>query len=206
MEDFDVPVLIVGGGGAGLTASMLLSGLGVETLLVSARPETSDLPKAHVLNQRTMEILRDAGVADTIYERGTPLAQMQATAWYSGIGGDHGHAGRRIARMETWGAGYTDTNWIDASPCPSTNLPQIRLEPILKERAEKLAPGCIRFGQEVTDLIQDESGVITTVRDLTDGSEYRVRSRYILACDAGRTVGPSLGIEMEGPRDLAQEI
>jgi 2,4-dichlorophenol 6-monooxygenase len=39
---------------------MLLARLGVEHLLVSARPETSDLPKAHVLNQRAMEILDDA--------------------------------------------------------------------------------------------------------------------------------------------------
>ena len=58
--DEEVPVLIVGGG-AGLTASMLLARLGVEHLLVSARPETSDLPKAHVLNLRAMEILEDAG-------------------------------------------------------------------------------------------------------------------------------------------------
>jgi 2-polyprenyl-6-methoxyphenol hydroxylase-like FAD-dependent oxidoreductase len=61
-----VDVLIVGGGGAGLTASMLLSHLGVEHLLVSAMPTTSVLPKAHVLNQRTMEILEDAGVAGAI--------------------------------------------------------------------------------------------------------------------------------------------
>src|SRR4029453_2560629 len=66
----DVPVLIVGGGGAGLTSSMLLSQLGVDTLLVSALPTTSVLPKAHVLNQRAMEILTDVGVADEIYRRG----------------------------------------------------------------------------------------------------------------------------------------
>ena len=46
-NDITVPVLIVGGGGAGLTASMLLSQLGVETLLVSRYAETSRLPKAH---------------------------------------------------------------------------------------------------------------------------------------------------------------
>jgi 2,4-dichlorophenol 6-monooxygenase len=57
MPRLDVPVLIVGGGGAGLTASIQLSQLGVESLLVSALPTTSVLPKAHVLNQRTMEIL-----------------------------------------------------------------------------------------------------------------------------------------------------
>ena len=53
MAPVEVPVLIAGGGGAGLTSSMLLSRLGVESLLVSALPGTSVLPKAHVLNQRT---------------------------------------------------------------------------------------------------------------------------------------------------------
>ena len=72
--DLTVDVLIVGGGGAGLTASMLLSRLGVDHLLVSSLPTTSVLPKAHVLNQRTMEILEDAGVAQTIAERSTPAA------------------------------------------------------------------------------------------------------------------------------------
>ena len=43
--DENVPVLIVGGGGAGLTASMLLARQGVEHLLVSARATTSDLPE-----------------------------------------------------------------------------------------------------------------------------------------------------------------
>jgi len=57
-------VLIVGGGGAGLTCSMLLAQLGIENLLVSSLPTTSILPKAHVLNQRTMEILGDVGVAE----------------------------------------------------------------------------------------------------------------------------------------------
>ena len=70
--DVEVPVLIVGGGGAGLTCSMLLAQLGVETLLVSSLPTTSILPKAHVLNQRTMEILTDVGLAEPIYARSTP--------------------------------------------------------------------------------------------------------------------------------------
>jgi 2,4-dichlorophenol 6-monooxygenase len=59
MPSEEVPVLVVGGGGAGLTASMLLARQGVEHLLVSAKPRTSDLPKAHVLNQRAMEVLED---------------------------------------------------------------------------------------------------------------------------------------------------
>jgi 2,4-dichlorophenol 6-monooxygenase len=206
MTEIETPVLIVGGGGAGLTASMLLSTVGVESLLVSALPTTSTLPKAHVLNQRTMEILRDVGVAERIYARGTPAAQMQATAWYAGFAGDHPDSGREIGRMEAWGAGGRDLAWAAASPCRSTNLPQIRLEPILRERAEELAPGRVRFGHELVELEQDEREVRATVLDRGEGSRYRVRAQYLLACDGGRTVGPKLGVVLEGPRDLGNEV
>jgi len=206
MSQLEIPVLIVGGGGAGLTSSMLLSQLGVDSLLINARPSTSDLPKAHVLNQRAMEILGDAGVAETIYASGTPLEQMKATAWYAGFAGEQDDIGRKIGQIETWGAGYTDTDWVAASPRPSTNLPQIRLEPILRAQAEKLAPGRVRFHHELRDLRQQDDGVIATVRAIEEDREYTVRAKYLLACDGGQTVGPALGVAMDGPRDITQEI
>jgi len=133
---------------------MLLARLGVEHLLVSARPETSDLRKAHVLNQRAMEVLDDAGVADAIAERGTPPEQMAATAFYAGLAGPGPDYGRRLARLESWGVGGADENWRAASPWSQQNLPQIRLEPLLKARAEELSPGRIRFGHELTGLVR----------------------------------------------------
>lgn len=204
--EFEVPVLIVGGGGAGLTASMLLSGLGIDSLLVSALPTTSILPKAHVLNQRAMEILCDAGVGDTVYAQGTPPENMRRTAWYAGFAGPHPHYGRRIGATEAWGAGYTDTDWIAATPCASTNLPQIRLEPILKARAEQLAPGRVRFHHELVRLQQDSGGVTATVTDKANGAQYDVRCRYLLACDGGRSVGSMVGVELQGNRGLMNEV
>lgn len=206
MTPIDVPVLIVGGGGAGLTASMLLTQLGVETLLVSALPTTSVLPKAHVLNQRAMEILTDCGVADEIYRRGTPPEHMRYSAYYAGFAGDDPVYGRQIGRMESWGAGGLDADWASASACRTTNLPQIRLEPILKARAESLAPGRVRFNTELVDLEQDADGVTATVRDKTTGTETLVRARYVLACDGGRTVGRRIGVELEGIRDVMRIV
>jgi 2,4-dichlorophenol 6-monooxygenase len=202
----DVPVLIVGGGGAGLTSSMLLSQLGVETLLVSALPTTSVLPKAHVLNQRTMEILTDVGVADEIYRRGTPPEQMRYSAYYVGLAGPDPIYGRQLGRMESWGAGGLDLDWAAASPCRQTNLPQIRLEPILRAHAEALAPDRVRFNTELVDLEQDADGVTAMVRDKTTGTDTLVRARYVLACDGGRTVGRRLGVEMQGARDVMRIV
>jgi 2,4-dichlorophenol 6-monooxygenase len=202
MDPLHVPVLICGGGGAGLTASALLSQLGVESLLVSALPTTSVLPKAHVLNQRAMEILTDVGVADAIYAHGTPAESMRHTAYYAGFAGADPVYGRQIARLESWGAGGLDPDWASASPCLQANLPQIRLEPILKARAEALSPGRVRFHHELVDFTADAEGVTAEVHDKDAGESYRVRARYLLACDGGRTVGPRLGVKLEGPRDL----
>jgi 2,4-dichlorophenol 6-monooxygenase len=177
----------------------------VESLLINARPSTSDLPKAHVLNQRAMEILRDAGVDQTIYSKGTPLENLRSSAWYAGFAGNEQHVGRQIGEIETWGAGYTDPDWVTASPCASTNLPQIRLEPILRERAEKLNPGRVRFHHELTQIAQDDEGVTATIRSIDEGHHYTVRSNFLLACDGGRTIGNALAVEMEGPRDLSQQ-
>lgn len=52
------PVLIVGGGHAGLTAAVCLAWRGVRPLLVERHPRTSRQPKAFGLPPRTMEVLR----------------------------------------------------------------------------------------------------------------------------------------------------
>ena len=202
--DEQVPVLIVGGGGAGLTASMLLAGQGVEHLLVSARPHTSDLPKAHVLNQRAMEVLEDTGVAEAIAQRSTPAALMAATAYYAGLAGPDPDYGHRLARLESWGAGGADEHWSAASSWRQLNLPQIRLEPLLKARAEELSPGRIRFGHELVGLEQDSEGVRATVRDNAAGRSYVVGCQYLLGADGGRRVAGLAGVAYEGLGVLTQ--
>jgi 2,4-dichlorophenol 6-monooxygenase len=198
MSAEEVPVLIVGGGGAGLTASMLLARQGVDHLLISARPGTSDLPKAHVLNLRAMEVLEDCGVADAIAERSTPAEQMAATAFYAGFAGPDYDYGRQLLRLESWGAGGQNENWRVASAWRQLNLPQIRLEPILKAGAEKLTPDRVRFNHELLELEQDTEGVTALVRDNRNGEEYSVRCQYLLGADGGRRVASQIGVEYEG--------
>jgi 2,4-dichlorophenol 6-monooxygenase len=201
-----VPILIVGGGGAGLTASMLLAGLDVEHLLINSRPGTSDLPKAHVLNQRSMEILDDAGVADLIEERGTPAEAMAATAFYAGFGGSAPDAGRRIAKLQCWGAGGADEHWRAASSRRQCNLPQIRLEPLLRARAEELSPGRVRFNHELIELSQDVEGVTATIRDNGDDREYEVRADYLIGADGGRTIPAQIGVSYEGLGVISEAV
>ncbi|MEY4633798.1 MAG: hypothetical protein RLZ18_1170 [Actinomycetota bacterium] len=202
MADIEIPVLIVGGGGAGLTASSLLSTLGVDSLLVNALPTTSLLPKAHILNQRAMEIMSDIGTADSIYKIGTPPEQFSNTATYVNF-----KDGFTLRKIECWGNGGKDLEWAAASPRLSTNLPQIRLEPILRANAESLAtPDRVRFNHELISFAQDSDGVTAVIKNKNDDSEYSVRAKYMMACDGGRTVGRQLGVEMVGLRRVASQV
>ena len=58
-------VLIVGAGPAGLTAAALLAGLGVAAITVT-KYATANSPRAHITNQRTVEILRDLGIEERV--------------------------------------------------------------------------------------------------------------------------------------------
>jgi 2,4-dichlorophenol 6-monooxygenase len=206
VPDLETEVLIVGGGGAGLTASMLLSTLGVESVLVSRYERTSILPKAHVLNQRCMEIFAEAGVADAVHARGTPAENMRRTAWYAGLAGPRPEHGRMIGAVEAWGAGYTDPMYVEASAYRPANLPQLRLEPLLRARAEHLNPGGVRFHHELVALTDTGDGVEATVRNHGDCTGLTVRARYLIGADGGRTVGRSVGVDLSGDRDLMRMV
>jgi hypothetical protein len=75
----EVPVVIIGGGGCGLNLSIFLSDLGVAHYLFEKHPGTSILPKAHYLNQRTMEIWRSHGMAEVIKSRGRSSSQHESS-------------------------------------------------------------------------------------------------------------------------------
>ncbi|KAI9028041.1 FAD-binding monooxygenase [Hyaloraphidium curvatum] len=200
MESTDV--LIVGGGGAGLVASQILSTLATPHILVCNQKTTSLLPKAHVLSPKTMEIFGETGCADEVYARGPPPENQGHAGWYAGIrGGPSPHVGKRLGPLlECWGGGGNDQAYNDASGYRMSNLPQIRLEPVLKQHAEKLAgpdhKRMIRFEHELVDLKQDSNGVVSTIREMATGSTYTIRSKFVVAADGGRTVSKLVGINV----------
>lgn len=206
MVVIEVDVLIVGGGASGLTASLLLSSYGIGTLLVSKYPETSTLPKAHLLSMKTMEMYRELGIEPAIRAAGTPAENMRYVGWYAGLAGPTPDHGREIARLGAWGRGHDDADWRSASAIRYANLMQARLEPLLKAQAEAKAPGAIRFNHGFESLVEDETGVVATIVDRASGERYQVRARYLLACDGGRAIGPQLGVTMDGHLGIATSV
>jgi 2,4-dichlorophenol 6-monooxygenase len=197
----DVPVLIVGGGGSGLTMSVFLSDLGVKSLLVERHPTTSIHPKAHVLNCRTMEILHQHGLADEIYRLGTPAQNFGAMAWMTSLGGDRPFDRRLLYRTEAYGG--TPGSELEArreKVCGNRygNLSQRWLEPMLLREGLNRNPDGLLLHHEVVDIVQDHDGVIATVNDRTNKRSCKVRAKYLVAADGGKTVGPALGAVMQG--------
>jgi 2,4-dichlorophenol 6-monooxygenase len=198
VDELSVPVLIVGGGSVGLVTAIMLAREGVDLLLVERNHESATDARAHILNSRTMEIFAQYGLADTIYDAGTPEPNFQSTTWYTSLGGSDTGDGRMFFRVDAWGGGDQQACRREASKYRLGNLPQSRLDPILREEAERLNPGRILFGHECVEVGQDDTSVSATVVERSSGRRLRVRSRYLIGADGGRTVGPLVGISTGG--------
>jgi len=61
MADINTDVLIIGTGPAGSASAALLASYGVETMVINRYRWLANTPRAHITNQRTMEVLRDLG-------------------------------------------------------------------------------------------------------------------------------------------------
>ncbi|EXJ79171.1 2,4-dichlorophenol 6-monooxygenase [Capronia epimyces CBS 606.96] len=201
-------VLIVGGGGCGLTLSSMLADYGVDHYLVERRSGTSKLPKAHYLNQRAMEALRQHGMVDEILEKGAPSRNFSRALWRTSLGGSGPLDRRTIHQLNSFGGddgSPTSQIYFRDAPLRSNNLPQIRLEPILRRLAEKRNPGRILFSHNVIDFTDDGDRVSATVKD-EDGHEIIYKAKYMVAADGGKSIGPRIGVVMDGPTDIADMV
>ena len=202
----EVDVLIVGGGGCGLAASVMLADLGVESLLVERHPTTALMPKAHIINPRTMEILHTHGLAADVLREGAPPENNASAQWYTSLGGDEPWHRQAVHRTDAWSGGALTEQYARLTRWRHGNLPQKYLEPLLRRHAEARNPGRVLFAHEVTALDQDADGVDAVIADLGSGEQLAVRARYTIGADGGRFVGERLGIAMEGPEPFVHTV
>src|ERR1700733_630896 len=150
----EVPVVIVGGGPVGLTASLLLSQHGVQSLLVERHPGTAILPKARGINARTMEMYRQMGLEAAIREAGLQPTRTGFIVWTESL------AGREIERRVP---GRMSAANRGASPVTNCLCAQDDLEPVLRRFAEARPEADLRFNTEMTAVAQDANGVTATL-------------------------------------------
>ena len=196
-------MLIVGGGPVGLSSAILLAQRGIEVLLAERRSFDSRFPRAHLLNVRTMEVFHEMGVADDIYALAPADDRWRKVVWYTSVAGPTPLHGLEIGAVPAWGGGPDAERYAQASPRTFTNLPQIRLDPLLWAHADACCPGRIRPYQELTAVEQQaDDGITATLLDRQTGAEHRIRARYLIAADGGRDSSRLLGVEMDGQRAI----
>jgi 2,4-dichlorophenol 6-monooxygenase len=190
-------VLIVGSGPAGGAASLFLSTYGVDNIVLTRYGWTANTPRAHITNQRTIELMRDMGIEDQINESGTTHDLMGQTAFCTSL------AGEEIGRIRTWGTHPRRlADYTEASPCLPCDLPQTLFEPILVSTAASRGAQ-LRFNTEYLSLEQDDDGVTATVRDRLSDTTYQIRAKYLIGADGGRSkVAQDIDLPMAGAMDI----
>jgi 2,4-dichlorophenol 6-monooxygenase len=194
----ETDVLIVGSGPAGGAAALSLAALGVPNIMITKYRWTANTPRAHITNQRAMEIFRDLGVEDQVLADATPHELVGDTVFCTSI------AGEEIGRIKTWGTHPArEADYQLASPCLICDIPQTYLEPILVKNATARGTQS-RFSTEYLSHTQDDDGVTTTVRDRLTGAAYAIRSKYLIGADGARSlVAEHIGLPYEGQMDIA---
>lgn len=198
---FDTDVLVVGTGPAGATTALALATYGIRTRVISQRRWLANSPRAHITNQRALEVLRDLGVEGAARRVGTPWELMGDMVFATSL------TGEEVARLRTWGTGEDRrSDYLTASPCPLLDIPQPSLEPILVDGAA--ARGAqVSFNVEYLDHHQDEDGVTTTLLDRLTGQQSRVRSRFLVGADGAHSrIAEQIGLSFEGQMGRAGTV
>lgn len=203
MADITTDVLIIGTGPAGSSMAALLSTYGVENMVINRYRWLANTPRAHITNQRTMEVLRDLGkeVEAEAYMHATEKELMGENVFCTSL------AGEEIGRLKTWGTSPNSAaEHLLSSPCFMNDLPQTFMEPLLFKTACSRGTQA-RMSTEYVSHEQDAEGVITTCLDRLTGKEFTVRSKYLYGADGGNSlVAEHAGLEFEGQMGVAGSI
>ncbi|MFE9770415.1 FAD-dependent oxidoreductase [Streptomyces sp. NPDC005931] len=192
-------VLIVGGGITGLSCALFLRHHGVRCVLVERHASTSVHPRAWGWYPRTLELFRSVGVEQEVLAAAAGYAEHRRQATVESL------AGRELKAVMLPEPGDLGA----VTPSRQISLGQDRMEPIVREAASR-AGAVLRYGTELTSFERPEGPdgpVVATVKDRDTGEERRVRARWLVAADGGRSpVRETLGIGRAGRGTLQHQV
>ncbi|MGH7834740.1 MAG: FAD-dependent monooxygenase [Candidatus Binatia bacterium] len=193
MGETRYPVLIAGGGPAGLALAIELGWRGIRCLVVEQSDGSVEFPTTNLANTRTCEHLRRWGIADRMrYESGYPADYPRNYVFVTRMNG------YEIARFDH------PANGDPASRSPHS--PEGRLwiskpffDPVLRQHAATLPAVEVRYRTSLESFRQDGQKVTAEVVDVESGRHKTIEAGYLVGCDGGKsTVRSLLEIQLQG--------
>ncbi|MGW0702213.1 FAD-dependent monooxygenase [Streptomyces sp. NPDC002867] len=171
----DAEVVVVGAGPTGLMLAGELRLAGVHVVVLDRLSEPTTESRGLGFTPRTMEVFAQRGLVDRFGAVGTAL-QTTTRGHFGGLPLDFGVVPRVHPAV--------------------VNLPQVHTESMLRDWVAEL--GCdLRRGHEVVGLTDD--GETVEVRVEGPNGPLRLRTRYVVGCDGGRsTVRGLAGFDFPG--------
>ncbi|KAJ5995669.1 hypothetical protein N7481_002646 [Penicillium waksmanii] len=186
-----VPVMIVGGGPSGLLQALLLSRLGVRSLIIERYLDRLTVPKAHAISPRSLEILRQFRLGEEhVRKLGTSRKDGYWVNFVTNLSGDA--VGRLpYERM--------DPAVLDDTPEMIHNIPQPALEQELTNYILQDSNIALFKGFSIHGIEQIDNHVLATVQERSTGRLHSVWARHLVACDGRKSrVREIMGIPSEG--------
>ncbi len=179
-EEYDAKVLVVGAGPVGVTLACLLGLYGVRTLVVEREREVLDYPRAVGVDDESLRAFQAVGLAEDLAR---DMLQNTPIRYYSSSGKCFAHV-KPSERPFGWPR--------------RNNFLQPLLEKGLRKGLGTFGSVELQLGRELETLALDDDGVTAELRE-PHGVITRVRARYVVGCDGGRsTVRRLIGIELGG--------
>lgn len=191
----DTPVLIIGAGPIGLALAGDLGFRGTACTLVERSDGQILQPKMDMVGIRTMEFCRRWGIVPWVESAGYNRAYPQDCAWVTSLTGHE--FGREVFPAPQ------DEKSPPQSPQKRERCPQNFFDPVLRRFAGQYPHVSLRYRTELVGFVEDEDGVLSTLRDLESGETFEIRSQYLVGTDGGASsVRQALGIAMAGEPTL----
>lgn len=173
----EVDVAIVGAGPAGLTAACTLRKKGVNAIVLDSASKPSTASRATVIHSRTLEVLENLELTETIMKIGDIL-----TGW-------------NICSQNSVLVDL-DFSTLQAKYPMVVTLAQSETEALLRRRLEELG-GAVYQSAQVTGVT--DSGDKVQLEVNTSDTKTTVTAAYVVAADGLKsTIRESLGIAFEG--------
>lgn len=194
-DNFDVSVIVVGGGPVGLALAGDLGFRGVSCLLVEQGNGHVEQPKMDLVGVRTMEFCRRWGLVAAVHNSPYPRDYKQDFVYCTSV------SGHELGREDI--PAMADTVPAPYSPQSRERCPQDMFDPILRDFAASFPHVELRYQTRFESVIEHDGGVECVLVDARTGKPGTVRAKYLVGCDGvGSSVRKGLGIAMQGEATL----